>query len=629
MAQYGQQLIANLAIVALFISAWGHGNFVLSKYPRLWRNAAFGLVMGLAAAASMMLAVPIGDAIFDLRLSVIAIAGFFGGPIAGLIAAALAIAYRVSIGGSATVIATAGIVFVSCGSIVVSRLSRERVPALAAALFLALMVAAATLSMTIFTRAIGLSHGHPLSMTIVVLNAVATLVAAFFLMRHRGLERERDLLRAAFLQSPDVQYIKTPESRFVAVNGVLAKSSGYDDPHDLVGKMDADILQPDSAAAIVADDQQIIATGIPKIDFEELVHSPTGDDIWYLTSKVPLRDIDGDIIGIAGWTRDETARKRLEREVVQSRNQLNHVLTEMSDGIAMFDSQGTLIYRNNQYGTLFPLTNDIRRPGQHIRDILREVMVTGEQVIPEGREEEWLEKIVTSMDQVSEEDVELFNGRWLHLRTRPTADGAALVMVTDVTTIKQAETRLLAMTEQLKMLATTDGLTGLTNRRAFDAALEMEIARSRRDGTPLSLLMIDVDHFKIYNDIYGHQGGDDVLKKMGASLRQAMRRPGDVAARYGGEEFVAILPDTDEDGAFFIAESLRESIRSLGLPHKGADAGIVTVSVGLATTTAHDKGMTSSELLGQADRALYEAKAAGRNRVMGRRESPMSAMRTG
>lgn len=618
MAIHWQQLIANLAVVALFISTWGHGNFLLSKYPRGWRNAGFGVMMGTGAIASMMLAVPINGAIFDLRLSLIAIAGFFGGPIAGLVASAMAIAFRTWLGGAAVPVAVCGILIVLAGSVLTSMATRGRVPALLSALLLAIMVAAVSLTVTSY---VALTSGRGLgvlSIPVVVLNAIATLVAGFFLMRQRGIERERDLLRAAFLQSPDVQYIKTPTGRFAVVNGVLAKNSGFDDPHDLVGKMDSDILLPESAAAILADDRQILETGRAKIDFEELVHSPIGEEIWYLTSKVALRDNDGYISGIAGWTRDITGRKRLEREVVESRNQLNHVLTEMSDGIAMFDAQGTLVYRNSQYGALFPLTREIRRPGQHIRDILTAVMETGEQVIEAGNEREWLDKIVGSMNQDSEEDVELFNGRRLHLRTRPTTEGAALVVVTDVTEIKHAEAKLMAMTEQLKMLATTDGLTGLTNRRAFDAALEMEIARSRRDSAPLSLLMVDVDHFKIYNDIYGHQGGDEVLKQLGACLQQSVRRPGDLTARYGGEEFVAILPDTDEEGAFFIADGFRQSLRALNLPHRGSERGIVTVSVGLATCTARDKGMTSSELLGRADRALYEAKAAGRDQVMGR-----------
>jgi diguanylate cyclase (GGDEF)-like protein len=293
------------------------------------------------------------------------------------------------------------------------------------------------------------------------------------------------------------------------------------------------------------------------------------------------------------------------------------VLSGVSDGIAMFDAQGTLVYRNNQYRTLFPLTSEARRPGQHIRDILEDVLRTGEQVVPQGTEREWLEGVVGSLKKVSEEEIELFDGHWLHLRTRPTADGSALVVVSDVTKIKMAEAALRTMTDQLKLLATTDGLTGLTNRRAFDIALESELSRCRRSGEPISLLLVDVDRFKAYNDLYGHQAGDDVLKTVGKCLKDTLRRPGDVSARYGGEEFVAILPGTDEDGAFFIADAFRETLVGMQIEHKGGDKGVLTASVGLATFTQRDSGMNATELIRRADEALYDAKGAGRDRVMG------------
>jgi diguanylate cyclase (GGDEF)-like protein len=259
------------------------------------------------------------------------------------------------------------------------------------------------------------------------------------------------------------------------------------------------------------------------------------------------------------------------------------------------------------------------------------VVRTKEQVIPGGHEQEWIDEIAASLKQESEEEVQLYDGRWLLVRTRPTAEGSALVMVSDLTKIKQAEAALRSMTDQLKLLATTDGLTGLTNRRAFDAALENELARCKRTGEPISLLLTDVDRFKSYNDLYGHQAGDEVLKKVGQCLRSALRRPADVAARYGGEEFVAILPATDEDGAFFIADGFRESLFAMGIPHKGGDKGVLTASVGIATFSGKDLELSPAELVHRADEALYDAKAAGRDRVTGWRERhevvPVGGMR--
>jgi len=222
-----------------------------------------------------------------------------------------------------------------------------------------------------------------------------------------------------------------------------------------------------------------------------------------------------------------------------------------------------------------------------------------------------------TLDEPGEQEIELNAGRWLHIRPRPTADGTAMVVVSDVTTIKRAESALLTMTEQLKRLATTDGLTGLTNRRAMDQALETEVERARRAKLPLSVLMVDVDHFKAYNDFHGHQAGDDVLKAVGACLKKTVRRPGDVAARYGGEEFLVILPNTDEDGAYFIGEGFRDGLHELDLPHQASDKRMVTASVGVATLRPGEADVDVAGLLKRADEALYDAKAAGRDCIMG------------
>jgi diguanylate cyclase (GGDEF)-like protein/PAS domain S-box-containing protein len=619
MIEHWQYLVGNLAVVALFISAWVHGQFVFAGRPKLLRHAAFGLVMGIGAAVSMSMSIQIQPGVlFDLRASLIAIAAFFGGPVAALIAAAIGVATRWTIGGAGALPGSISMIAVALTGLTVSVLTRGRIPALMSAIILAIATATVGPTVSILLKQVGIGTG-PLgqsSVLIAVMVATATLVCAFFIMRQRVMERERDLLRTAFAQSPDFRYVKTTDSRFISVNERVSRLYGFTSPDQMIGKTDYDIVTRDRADALMAEEQAIVRSGKGFSEHEELI-AIGGNEHWFSTSKVPLINEDGETIGLAGVTHDITANKHLQAELERSRNELDYVLSGVSDGIAMFDAQGTLVYRNNQYRTLFPLTTETRRPGQHIRDILEDVLATGEQVIPKGSERQWLETVVASLKQVSEEEIELFDGHWLHLRTRPTADGSALVVVSDVTKIKQAERALQGMTDQLKLLATTDGLTGLTNRRAFDDALERELARSRRTGEPLSLLLADVDRFKAYNDIYGHQAGDEVLRQVGACLKGALKRPGDVAARYGGEEFVAILPGTDEDGAFFIADAFREALFGMGMPHKGGDKRVVTASVGLATFTERDGGMNATELVRRADEALYNAKDAGRDRVTG------------
>jgi len=167
---------------------------------------------------------------------------------------------------------------------------------------------------------------------------------------------------------------------------------------------------------------------------------------------------------------------------------------------------------------------------------------------------------------------------------------------------------------ELTRLSAVDGLTGIANRRQFDEALLREWRRCLREREPLSLLMVDVDYFKQYNDGYGHQAGDECLKTVAATLRGKLRRPADIVARYGGEEFAAVLPDTAQEGAVRVAESMNSAIQQLGIPHEGSVFGSLTVSVGVATLVPLQvEGLP--RLLGAADWALYEAKREGRNCV--------------
>lgn len=179
------------------------------------------------------------------------------------------------------------------------------------------------------------------------------------------------------------------------------------------------------------------------------------------------------------------------------------------------------------------------------------------------------------------------------------------------------ERQLTAAAADLSLAARTDGLTGLANRRHFDAVLEQEWRRAAREGTPLSLLMLDLDCFKAFNDRYGHPAGDACLRAVAEALRVAARRPGDLAARYGGEELAMVLPCTDRAGALHLAECARAAIEALGLMHAGNAAGVVTISVGCATLAVTPAlcASGSKALLCEADRALYEAKRGGRNRV--------------
>jgi len=189
-------------------------------------------------------------------------------------------------------------------------------------------------------------------------------------------------------------------------------------------------------------------------------------------------------------------------------------------------------------------------------------------------------------------------------------------------------------TDQLRMLSTLDGLTGIANRRAFDKAILNEWRRACRNRHPLSLLMLDIDHFKHYNDSHGHQAGDDCLRTVAGYVHSRARRPGDLAARYGGEEFAVLLPECPMESAAEIAESIRQGISCLDIDHTEAEKiGRVTVSIGVGCSQGlcensrlcrHETnrtdgditcGLIPANLIRLADMALYQAKQKGRNRI--------------
>jgi len=169
--------------------------------------------------------------------------------------------------------------------------------------------------------------------------------------------------------------------------------------------------------------------------------------------------------------------------------------------------------------------------------------------------------------------------------------------------------------EKLKKISLFDGLTGTANRRYFDQILIEEISRSKREKNPLSLILIDVDYYKEYNDTYGHLKGDECLRKIAATTKMNLNHPGDFLARYGGDEFILILPNTNEAGSAIVAERLRTGVENLGIDHVNSlCSDYVTVSIGVVTVFQKEI-LVPDDLISAADRALYQAKIEGRNRV--------------
>ena len=239
---------------------------------------------------------------------------------------------------------------------------------------------------------------------------------------------------------------------------------------------------------------------------------------------------------------------------------------------------------------------------------------------------EWLASTVVSARDLSlwEQEFRVLlperGERWIHAIAQPERVDDDVVQwygyAYDVTEAKQQQLRLEATERQLRQLAYVDGLTGVANRRHFDEQLQIEWRHCERSGRPLSLLMIDIDHFKRYNDQYGHQQGDACLQAVAGALRTGLGRAHDLVARYGGEEFVCLLPEVDAAGALSVAESLRAAVQALQLPHASSPvAGVVTISIGAASGVPREDGAPAA-LLARADASLYRSKSEGRNRVV-------------
>ncbi|MEN8188743.1 MAG: diguanylate cyclase [Thermodesulfobacteriota bacterium] len=219
--------------------------------------------------------------------------------------------------------------------------------------------------------------------------------------------------------------------------------------------------------------------------------------------------------------------------------------------------------------------------------------------------------VLMSRDELLEENKLLYGEV---LAARDAASITADLVVEQFARIEKINRSLESVNQELKRKTNLDGLTGVFNRRFHDRMLGREWRRCRRSQYPLSLVMVDIDHFKLFNDHYGHLAGDHCLQQVARTLEGIVKRSSDALARYGGEEFVFILPENDIVGALHIAENARREVEKLEIPHKGSNVSPrVTISLGAASLVPA-QGMGPSELIRRADQALYQAKEEGRNR---------------
>lgn len=620
MAILSLNLLSNISVFLVSLIAWIHLQDYLSRYGDRTLAVTFGCIMGGAATATMLTPFELRPGILiDLRSSALATAGFFGGPVAGAVAVIVPATYRIALGGAG---APAGVltILLAAGIGTLSHIAvRGRVVRLRHVLAVSAAAAAGTtIGFLALPRAVWPLAFSTVAPLTAVLTFAATAVAGLLMIqeaRRRELARSNLIYRAIVQALPDCLNVKDLAGRFVVANPATAALMRADSAESLIGRTDFDFYPEETARRFHKEELDAIHTGQVTTPEQHVVHADGSED-WLSTLKVPLRDAHGRLTGLITHNRNITERKRLEQELADSRELLTVALANMADAVALFDRDRRLAFCNEQYRRLFARTADVRRPGAPLRLILQVSLQRGEQVgVAPDEAEAWIEKVHASLNAGSDRITQLAGGRWVHVRTRPIQDGRALVILTDFTDEKNTQDMLLERHRQLETLASTDWLTSLKNRRAFDETLAREVGQGRELTTALSLMLIDVDHFKSFNDIYGHQAGDRCLRDISACLRGSLQRPGDTAARYGGEELAAILPNTTMAGAAQIAEMFRRAVRDSAIPHEGSATGFVTVSIGLATAVRGGAPISAPELVARADAALYAAKAAGRDHI--------------
>lgn len=613
-------LLANMAVVSLVISLWSNIRLPIFGQKRSVQEWAFGSLFGLGAIGVMLMPFQLGAGFFiDLRMTMIGTAAFLGGPVAGLVTAFIAAAFRLYLGGAGAAVGLVGIVFACAAGIVGWHLKVREAPTVKASVLFSLVMAISAMAPGfVYALYQEIDTGPQIRLPYMTLVFVATLMACVALgneIRRRETEARNHMYRHVIDSLPEALNVKDREGRFIMANPATAILMQAENADALIGKTDFDFFRQDVAVAFRADEDKALKAGTPIVE-EQMLTRMDGNRAYLSTLKAPFTDIDGNIIGLITHSRDTTDKKLLEAALAQSDRRAAEALSSISDGLVMFDKDLTLVFCNERYRAMFSATADLRVPGTPAAAILYASIARGELAgIAQDQVTIWVDTALARLKQGGTVQFPLADGRWIESRTRPTPEGACFVICSDITASKQHELELQNLNDRLSVLAETDSLTGLLNRRAFDAVMEEELARVESGEGSLALLMIDVDYFKRFNDTYGHGAGDSCLKTVADCLRAAARRTGDRAARYGGEEMALILPDTDEAAAVTIAEEFCDRLRGLRIPHRESDKGIVTVSIGVATLGRGSVPTDAVRLIVRADEALYVAKRDGRDGV--------------
>jgi diguanylate cyclase (GGDEF)-like protein/PAS domain S-box-containing protein len=330
----------------------------------------------------------------------------------------------------------------------------------------------------------------------------------------------------------------------------------------------------------------------------------------------PIKGSDGKI-QVISVSRDITLRKKAEEELRQTTMKLKTLIASLPYGVKAEDEHGNTTLYNESYLNLFMFNP---RENENEEEYLQQMMGEKRDIIQDFDSYQLKKKEIAQSHQLCRaEKIHLKDGRMVEMDAVPMEEAGRfdgyLWIYRDVTEDKKAEQKLQEANQLLQKLSMVDGLTGIANRRCFDDTLEKVWDQLISYSEPLSLLLVDIDFFKAFNDLYGHQAGDSCLQKIGDILKDLPLEPNGLAARYGGEEFVVLLPGRNVAQAIEAAHLIQEAVKNAQIPHKGSSVSeFVTLSIGISTMVGTNNRQPAA-LIMEADKALYQAKDNRRNQI--------------
>lgn len=430
-------------------------------------------------------------------------------------------------------------------------------------------------------------------------------------MENQLLESEQKY-KSLFEHNQSATFILNPIGHFTALNHAAQTLTGYtlkeliqSAATPLIGK---EVLKD------TYDNFKRLLNG-ESLTFPSVLVKKSGEEVYVNVNAAPII-ISGVITGVIGVAHDITEQKNAERQLKISEDRYRSLI-QLSPEAIVVHSMSAIEFVNNQALKFTGASKKEDLIGRNVFDFLHEddkekaSYFFSTSFMKKNPSTSFHELRFLRMDgkviigDVGAKIIDYNNER------------ALLCMIHDVTEKKELEQELKKANQKLTKLAQLDGLTSIPNRRFFDYTLKQELARMKRNKTPLSLLLMDIDQFKVFNDTYGHLEGDRCLQEVAQAIHACLKRPGDFVARYGGEEFAVILPDTDHQGASLVGEDIRRGIERLAISHQNSTVNpYVTISVGI-TTIDPPSDISSSVLIQQADEALYASKERGRNCITG------------